>query len=171
MYGAITLCRCTFQSIPLITNKLKGCSGFARRYFRNLGWFLFLRVLRCFSSPRLPHLPMYSISDTSKRWVSPFGHPRIKACLTAPRGLSWPTTSFIASSCQGIHHVRFVAWPYNHGLFTTWLEVTRENRHRSLYKPRPRSHEKLLQLVTTSFVQIMHLYNLILIGYKIHSQH
>jgi hypothetical protein len=29
--------------------------------------------------------------------VSPFGHPRIKARLTAPRGLSWPPTSFIGS--------------------------------------------------------------------------
>ncbi len=28
-------------------------------------------------------------------WVSPFGNPRIKARLTAPRGLSQPTTSFI----------------------------------------------------------------------------
>jgi hypothetical protein len=29
--------------------------------------------------------------------VSPFGNPRIKAWLTAPRGLSWPPTSFIGS--------------------------------------------------------------------------
>ena len=28
-----------------------GSSGFARRYFRNHGCFLFLRLLRCFSSP------------------------------------------------------------------------------------------------------------------------
>ena len=28
-------------------------------------------------------------------WVSPFGHPRITARLTAPRGLSQPPTSFI----------------------------------------------------------------------------
>ena len=37
------------------------------------------------------------------RRVSPFGHPRIKACLTAPRGFSQPAASFIASWCQGIH--------------------------------------------------------------------
>ncbi len=37
--------------------------------------------------------------------VSPFGHPRIKACLPAPRGLSQATTSFFGSYCQGIHHV------------------------------------------------------------------
>ncbi len=36
-------------------------------------------------------------------WVSPFGHPRISARLTAPRGLSQPPTSFIGSWCQGIH--------------------------------------------------------------------
>ena len=29
-------------------------SRFARRYFGNLGWFLFLRLLRCFSSAGLP---------------------------------------------------------------------------------------------------------------------
>lgn len=40
------------------------------------------------------------------RWVSPFGHPRIKACLPAPRGFSQATTSFIASYRLGIHRVR-----------------------------------------------------------------
>ena len=57
---------------------------------------------------------MDSVNDTWQvRWVSPFGNLRIKACLTAPRSLSQSTTSFIASSCQGIHHVRLIAWPYN----------------------------------------------------------
>src|ERR1700747_3298489 len=37
-------------------------------------------------------------------WVSPFGHPRINARLTTPRGISQPPTSFIGSRCQGIHH-------------------------------------------------------------------
>ena len=41
--------------------------------------------------------------------VSPFGHPRIKACLAAPRGLSQLATSFIACSRQGIHRVPLVA--------------------------------------------------------------
>jgi hypothetical protein len=36
-------------------------------------------------------------------WVSPFGHPRVKACLTARRGFSQPTTSFIVSWRRGIH--------------------------------------------------------------------
>ena len=41
-------------------------------------------------------------------WVSPFGHPRITARLTAPRGLSQPPTSFFGSWCQGIHHLLLV---------------------------------------------------------------
>jgi hypothetical protein len=43
--------------------------------------------------------------------VSPFGHPRITARLTAPRGLSQPPTSFIGSWCQGIHHAPLITWP------------------------------------------------------------
>ena len=43
--------------------------------------------------------------------VSPFGHPRITARLTAPRGLSQPPTSFIGSWCQGIHRAPLKTWP------------------------------------------------------------
>ena len=46
-------------------------------------------------------------------WVSPFGNPRIKAYLSAPRGLSQTYTSFIAFCRQGIHRVRLVTWSYN----------------------------------------------------------
>ena len=42
------------------------------------------------------------------KWVSPFGHPRIKVCLPTPRGFSQATTSFIASDCLGIHRMRLV---------------------------------------------------------------
>ena len=38
-------------------------------------------------------------------WVSPFGDPRIKARLPAPRGLSQAATSFVACCRQGIHHM------------------------------------------------------------------
>src|SRR3954452_6072990 len=43
--------------------------------------------------------------------VPPFGHPRITARLTAPRGFSQPPTSFIGSWCQGIHRVPLLTWP------------------------------------------------------------
>ena len=41
-----------------------GSSAFARHYLRNHVCFLFLGVLRCFSSPGCLHLPMYSVSGT-----------------------------------------------------------------------------------------------------------
>src|SRR5690606_21317876 len=44
------------------------------------------------------------------RRVSPFGHPRIKAWLAAPRGLSQLPTSFIASRHLGIRRTPFPAW-------------------------------------------------------------
>ena len=40
-----------------------GSSQFARRYCGNHGCFLFLGVLRCFTSPRSPRTPMYSVHD------------------------------------------------------------------------------------------------------------
>ena len=40
-----------------------GSSHFARRYFGNRICFLFLRVLRCFSSPRSPPYPIHSDMD------------------------------------------------------------------------------------------------------------
>jgi hypothetical protein len=43
--------------------------------------------------------------------VSPFGNPRIKARLAAPRGFSQPPTSFIGSWCQGIHRAPLLTWP------------------------------------------------------------
>ncbi len=51
----------------------------------------------------------YMILEHYLQRVSPFGNPRIKACLAAPRGLSQLTTSFIASLCLGIHRTPLVA--------------------------------------------------------------
>ena len=49
--------------------------------------FLFLGLLRCFTSPRLAS-PDYefirSIARCYTSWVVPFGDPRIKACLRLP---------------------------------------------------------------------------------------
>ena len=89
-------------------------SAFARHYSRNHGCFLFLRVLRCFTSPRSLLLPYVfrqrspDITPVSFE-VSLFGDPRIEARLPAPRGLSQVTTSFIGSWCQDIHRLPLVA--------------------------------------------------------------
>ena len=46
-----------------ITTSGLASSAFARHYWRNLCWFLFLALLRCFSSGGSPHTPMYSVYD------------------------------------------------------------------------------------------------------------
>ena len=59
---------------------------------------------------RLMHLCIQCmIPEHYLQKVSPFGNPRIKACLAAPRSLSQLTTSFIAFLCLGIHRTPFVA--------------------------------------------------------------
>ena len=50
----------------------------------SLDYFLFLGVLRCFSSPRSPHCQC-SDNSPSDCWVVPFGNPGIKGHLHLPR--------------------------------------------------------------------------------------
>ena len=71
---------------PECTHPGLGSFHFARRYFGNRFFFLFLRLLRCFSSPGSPCMSMYSTcSDwSSSRRVSPFRHLRIKDYLHLP---------------------------------------------------------------------------------------
>src|SRR5699024_8633742 len=91
-YGTITLFGRTFQIVLL--NRLHsdvspttpcckqhglGCFAFARHYLRNHYCFLFLRVLRCFSSPG-SHPVLRRDDDASRHQVSPFGHLRITDC-------------------------------------------------------------------------------------------
>ena len=59
---------------------------FARRYLGNHYCFLFLRVLRCFSSPRALHCAMDSRNGDRLLTcrVSPFRYLRIVACLRLP---------------------------------------------------------------------------------------
>ena len=68
-------------------------------------YFPFLWVLRCFSSPAYLLSILYiqmAATLLSQCEVSPFGHPRFKACKAAPRGFSQPTTSFFGVLRQGI---------------------------------------------------------------------
>ena len=95
-----------------ITTHGLGSSYFARHYFRNRFYFLFLWVLRCFSSPRSPLYTtlliyrytvsfycMSSLIRTSTDWW-----------IFAPtRGFSQLITSFFGSWCLGIHPTLFVA--------------------------------------------------------------
>lgn len=65
-----------------------------------------------FHSPRLAsggYVLAARILEYDPQGVVPFGNPRIKAHSAAPRGLSQPVASFIASWRQNIHHDPFVA--------------------------------------------------------------
>ncbi len=69
--------------------------------------FLFLALLRCFSSGRSLFYPINSGRSNTvlPYWVSPFRNLRIVAWLTAPRSFWQSSTSFIASWYQGIHQI------------------------------------------------------------------
>ena len=64
-----------------------GCSAFARHYLRNHCCSLLLRVMRCFTSPRVAPAG-YGLTRRHRgvgpRWIAPFGNLRIKACLPLP---------------------------------------------------------------------------------------
>ena len=77
-YGAFTLFCLPFQissaDLAFLTQVLYphgistvrlGSSNFARHYFRNRFFFLFLRVIRCFSSPGSPDITMNSLYRTA----------------------------------------------------------------------------------------------------------
>ena len=80
-------------------------SAFARHYLRNLCWFLFLALLRCFSSGGSLHTPMYSVyDDQTLLWpdcsirksadISPtYGSPQLIAVSHVLHRLSVPRHS------------------------------------------------------------------------------
>ena len=98
-YGAFTLCgrlsqnrsvsfqESLMQSVtPECTHSGLGSSAFARRYLQNRVFFLFLRVLRCFSSPgSLPYVMDWRMDDRGVLCrVSPFRDLRINGYLLLP---------------------------------------------------------------------------------------
>ena len=75
-----------------------GSFPFARRYSENRCFFLFLLLLRCFSSEGFLRIPMYSVYDAGflSRRVSPFGDLRVYGYLlltAAYRSLSRPSSA------------------------------------------------------------------------------
>ena len=71
---------------PQCTHHGLGSFHFARRYFGNRVFFLFLRLLRCFSSPgSLPYVMYWRMDDWSlSSRVSPFRNHRINEYLLLP---------------------------------------------------------------------------------------
>ena len=92
-----SLCFCR-PATPVSMLSGLGSFPFARRYSGNRCFFLFLRVLRCFSSPGSLVYTMDSCkrSKSSTYWVSPFGYHGISACLRLPhafRSLPRPSSA------------------------------------------------------------------------------
>ena len=125
VYGIFTLFDIPFQVFRLyimilLTQSLPqlhyiiglGYSNFARHYSRNHFCFLFLRVLRCFSSPGSPRIPIYSVYDNTVLAVLS-SLIRISTDLkifAPPRSFSQLVTSFFGAMYQGILRKPFVAW-------------------------------------------------------------
>ena len=68
---------------------------------------LFLRVLRCFSSPGAPRLP--SVPGHHAGRVAPFGFLRFSGCQRLPGAFRRVAASFFGRRRQGIHHAPFFA--------------------------------------------------------------
>ena len=117
VYGTFTLFDLPFQvrsTIVLCTNQgpnpshitiwSLGCSNFARHYFQNRFFFLFLRVMRCFSSPGSPRIPIDSVYDTTTLLVvsSLIRKSAGQRSFATLRSLSQLVTSFIGAIYQGI---------------------------------------------------------------------
>ena len=104
------------QSVtPECTHSGLGSSAFARRYLQNRVFFLFLRVLRCFSSPgSLPYVMDWRMDDRGVLCrVSPFRDLRIKGYLLLPeayRSLSRLSSALSAKASA----LSLIAWPFAH---------------------------------------------------------
>ena len=86
---------------------------FARRYLENLVWFLFLRLLRCFSSAGSPCMTILFIIQCYGIAIACF-HIRTSVYLwlfAPPHSFSQLVTSFFGSWCLGILPTLLLAWP------------------------------------------------------------
>ena len=118
----------------LSRNSGLGSSAFARHYLRNHSCFLFLEVLRCFSSLGCLHTPMYSVCSPgpSRPGGSPIRTSTPQGSLTAPRGISVFAPSFFGSWHLGILRAPFLPSP----------SVVYPLRSSSSLQPLPRSRAR-----------------------------
>jgi hypothetical protein len=92
---------------PIIYNHGLGSSAFARHYSQNHFCFLFLRLLRCFSSPGC-------LCNCLQRHIFNMTGCPIRTSMdlcsfAAPHSFSQLTTSFVVSESQGIPHTPLFA--------------------------------------------------------------
>ena len=97
-FGYSSICYFAVRNPQGISTSGLASFAFARHYSQNLGWFLFLPVLRCFSSRGSPRNAMYLryVSWLFAMSVSTFGYLRLNAYLQLPaafRSLSRPSSA------------------------------------------------------------------------------
>ena len=83
-YRTVTLYGSTFQKIPLSLINFGpdlGCSPFARRYLGNRGFFLFVAVLRCFSSRTIASCSYFIHCKILEGCSSGFPHSEISGSM------------------------------------------------------------------------------------------
>ena len=92
-----------------------GSSDFARHYFRNRFYFLFLRVIRWFSSPGSPRMTIDSSYDSTTLLVLSFliRTSAGQRSFATNRSFSQLVTSFFGAMYQGILHTLFVAYSFD----------------------------------------------------------
>ena len=111
--GPTTPCRQRHQAIAPYRFRL---FPFRSPLLRESRLFSLPRGTEMFQFPRFPLPGLCVQPGVTPHYgcrVSPFGHPRIEARSTAPRGFSQSPTSFIGFRRQGIHRWLFVAWRIN----------------------------------------------------------
>ena len=100
----------SYNPARIATNGL-GCFHFARHYSGNRDCFLFLQVLRWFTSLGCLY-PAYEFSGESPGFTgggSPIRKSADQSLFAAPRSLSQLAASFIDTYRQGIHCLPLVA--------------------------------------------------------------
>src|SRR5690625_2532298 len=93
-----------------------------------------------FHFPASPPTALYIQTAATRHdsgWVPPFGHPRITARLTTPRGLSRPPTSFIGAWYQGIHRMPHTL---GHHRYKMLAHTIHESKHPPPTRPQPPHH-------------------------------
>ena len=134
LYGIITLYDVPFQKLPIVYGSYlevllpricRNKSGlgyflFARHYLGNRSFFLFLRVMRCFSSPGwlhnyswwqdfiLPGCPIQKCTD-QVLFADPRAFSQLTTSFFAYRSLGILCSPFVTSSCESfdIIHLPF----------------------------------------------------------------
>ena len=107
VYGTFTPYGLPFQVIPLSYIWLLGSTVFARHYSRYNYCSLFLRLLRCFSSPG--YLPPHGGLHIFNVQGCPIRTSMDQRSFATPHSFSQLTTSFVVSESQGIHHTPLFA--------------------------------------------------------------